>query len=103
MLVATLATVTVHVGRVTPAVHVGCTGIAEGISIAAVAGSGIGVLVSLVVAVTVPGLVGVTVCILVVLGVVVTVSGLVAVIVCVFVLMGTRVVVTVLVLVGGGV
>lgn len=102
MLVATLATVTVHVGRVTSAVHVGCTGIADGISVAAVAGSRIGVLVALGAAVPVPGLVGVTVCVLVALGVVVTVSGLAAATVCVFVLMGTRVVVTVPVLVGGG-
>jgi hypothetical protein len=79
-LVATLATVTVHVGRVTSAVHVGCTGIADGVSVAAVTGSRMGVLVALEAAVAVPGLIGVTVC--------------------VFVLMGTRVSVTVLVPVG---
>ena len=83
MFVAIVATVAVHVGHITSAVHVACMGAADGISIAAVAGSGIGVLVSLGVAVTVPGLV--------------------AVIVCVLVLMGTCVVVTVPVLVGGGV
>ena len=81
--VAMLATVTVHVARVTSAVHVGCTGIADGISIAAVTGSRMGVLVGLGVAVAVPGLIGMTVW--------------------VFVLMGTRVMVTVLVLVGRGV
>jgi hypothetical protein len=79
-LVATLATVTVHVGRVTSAVHVGCAGIADGFSVAAVTGSWMGVLVASGAAVAVPGLVGVTVC--------------------VFVLMGTRVMVTVLVPVG---
>jgi hypothetical protein len=79
-LVATPATVTVHVGRVTSAVHVGCTGIADGVSVAAVTGSGMGVLVVLGAAVAVPRLIGVTVC--------------------VFVLMGTRVMIPVLVPVG---
>jgi hypothetical protein len=83
MLVVTCATVTVHVGRITSAVHVGCAGIADGISVAVVTGSRMGVLVALGAAVAVPGLIGVTVC--------------------VFVLMGTRVIVTVLVPVGRGV
>ncbi|MGA9348821.1 MAG: hypothetical protein WBW48_08455 [Anaerolineae bacterium] len=83
MLVATLATVTVHVARVTSAVHVGCAGIADGISIAAVTGSRISVLVGLGVAVTVARLIGMTVW--------------------VFVLMGARVMVAILVLVGRGV
>jgi hypothetical protein len=79
-LVATCATVTVHVARVTSAVHVGCAGIADGISVIAVTGSWMGVLVGLGIAVAVARLIGTTVW--------------------VFVPVGTRVMVTVLVLMG---
>jgi len=58
MLVATLATVAVHVAHVTVAVHASCVGIAGGISITPVTGSRMVVLVGLDTAMAVSHVIG---------------------------------------------